>query len=331
MKGGSIPYVCPRCREGVVEREDGFECLRCPARYPRVAGIPDFRLEPDPWIDLEADRSKALKVEEAGRGLDFEGMVRAYWRLTPATPAPQAERFVAHVLRAERRSHEWLRRLGPDAAPESGPWLDDGCGTADLASATAGTGTQVACLDVAIRWLVVARRRLEERGVSPWLVCANAEHLPFPDASFGRVFSLGLLEHCGDAGAVLEEARRVLVPGGVLRARTVNRYSLLGEPHVGVWGVGFLPRAWADGYVRWRTGAGYRHHRLLGPVALRRAMARAGLRGSRVSAASFLSAEAGDAAWLTRLGPAYDALSRTAPFGQLLKWVSPVLDARGVA
>lgn len=31
----------------------------------------------------------------------------------------------------------------------------------------------------------------------------------------------------------------------------MNRFSLLPEPHVGLWGVGFLSRQTADTYVRW--------------------------------------------------------------------------------
>ena len=37
-----------------------------------------------------------------------------------------------------------------------------------------------------------------------------------------------------------------------------NRFSLTAEPHVGVWGLGFLPRAWAESYVQHRFGVDYR-------------------------------------------------------------------------
>jgi len=50
---------------------------------------------------------------------------------------------------------------------------------------------------------------------------------------------------------------------------TRNRFSLSTEPHVGVWGVGFLPRRWMARYVRWRAGKEYRHTHLLSLFELR--------------------------------------------------------------
>ncbi len=42
----------------------------------------------------------------------------------------------------------------------------------------------------------------------------DGTHLPFPDASFDRVFSSNVLEHVRDLPATLAECRRVLRPGG---------------------------------------------------------------------------------------------------------------------
>jgi hypothetical protein len=45
---------------------------------------------------------------------------------------------------------------------------------------------------------------------------------------------------------------------------TPNRYSLAAEPHVGLWGVGFLPRRCQKVYVKSRTGHDYETTNLLG-------------------------------------------------------------------
>jgi SAM-dependent methyltransferase len=327
----AVRLVCPRCRDDLDDRGEGLACTGCGAAYPVIAGIPDLRVEPDPWIGLEADRAKALKVEEAAEGLDFEGAVRAYWRLTPSTPADRAERFVRHVLRAEARSREWLERIGRDEHPAPGPWLDEGCGTADLAAAV-GPHVPVVGLDVALRWLVVARRRLEEVGVPAHLVCGNAERLPFADGSFRRILSLGMLEHCADRPAVFGEARRVLGGGGLLRFRTVNRFTLLREPHVGVRGVGFLPRSWADPYVRWRTGRGYDHHDPAGSGELRGGLRAAGFRDVRIEAARLLPTELEELGPLgRRLGPVYEWTRATPGARAPLRWIAPLLEGRGTA
>ena len=59
---------------------------------------------------------------------------------------------------------------------------------------------------------------------------ADAAALPFDDASFERVFIHALLEHAPDPAAVLAEAARVLVPGGILGAATTDWGATLALP-----------------------------------------------------------------------------------------------------
>jgi ubiquinone/menaquinone biosynthesis C-methylase UbiE len=324
-------FVCPRCRGPLSHRADGYDCAACRELYPEVLGIPDFRVFPDPWIGLEEDREKARRVARAGsKGASLEDMVRAYWAMTPGTPRTHAERFTDYVVNAMPRTREWL-----DAAEAEGPsgaagwWLDIGTGTGDLLHAAEERGRRTVGLDIAMRWLVVARRRAELAGIDCTLVCANGEHLPFADATFARVVSLGTLEHCSDAAAVAREARRVLRPGGALLARTVNRYTVLPEPHVGVWGVGYVPRQWADRYVRWRTGERYQHHRPLSAREAGRMLRAAGFGAVRVEAAPLLAADRGRLGTLTRrAAPTYEALRRLPIARAGLRWVSPLLELR---
>ena len=319
------PFVCPRCR-GVLRREESaYACEPCAARYPIVSGIPDFRVFPDPWISLEDDRAKALRVADLTRELDFESSVRTYWEITPDTPRSLAERYVQHVVGARARSGEWLDTLHA-AAP--GPWLELGCGTGDLLAEATERAIPVAGIDIALRWLVVARRRPELRDGRVPLVCCCAEALPFADGAFARVAALGLLEHCATPDAVLREAGRVLGHRGDVVLRTVNRYSLLPEPHVQVWGVGFVPRRLADRYVKWRSGLGYLHHRPISRRELRRAFSAAGFSHIRIGAARVLRQERGN---LGRVGnalvPLYSAVRRTPFARRLLSWVAPLLEA----
>lgn len=57
-------------------------------------------------------------------------------------------------------------------------------------------------------------------------VCADAERLPFADASFDLVFSSLMLQWCDDLRAVLAETRRVLAPGGLFLFATLGPDTL---------------------------------------------------------------------------------------------------------
>jgi len=327
----SLGMVCPRCHGGLGARPDAFDCVRCRVSYPVVLGIADFRLVPDPWIGLEADREKARRLAERSHGASLEAMVRTYWSMTPGTPGDQAARFVRHVMTAEERSREWLDRMDAPGTRPAGMWLDVGTGTGDLACVIAEQGGHAIGIDVALRWLVVARRRAELAGVAADFICCNAEHLPFADATFSRVVSVGTIEHCSDTDRVLGESRRVLGKNGDARLRTVNRFTILREPHVNVWGVGFVPRRMADRYVRWRGGQGYEHHRPLSSRELRSGMRKAGFRSVRVDAAPLLAAERdrlGDARWVAY---GYERARRIPLVRSALRLTAPLLEASGVA
>jgi SAM-dependent methyltransferase len=324
----AIEVVCPKCRGALAGCVDGYICKGCGDAYPVVAGIADFRVTADPWLDIEADRDKARRLAAETEGMTFEEAVRAYWAMTPGTARHHAERFTAHVMQAEQRTREWLSQ-GETARPMRLPWLDLGCGTADLAAA-APQEAEVVGVDIALRWLVVARRRFPD-DATVTLICADAAHLPFADASFGQVFSLGMLEHCLDPDGVLEEAARVLVDGGRLLLRTMNRYTLLREPHVQVWGVGWVPRRWADLYVRKRSGQRYLHHRPLSVFELGRALRNAGFSGIRTRPASLLPGDRMRMPAAVRpILNAYDRLIRVQAGAMTLKLIAPLLEGEAV-
>jgi ubiquinone/menaquinone biosynthesis C-methylase UbiE len=276
------------------------------------------------------DRDKAQRLVERTHGASLEAMVRAYWAMTPGTPESLASRFVEHVMGAERRSREWLASI--DSSPrDGGAWLDVGTGTGDLAVVVAEQGTRAVGIDIAMRWLVVAKRRAELAGVAVDFVCCNAEHLPFADRTFARVVSVGTIEHCIDARRALAESRRVLVPGGDARLRTVNRYTILPEPHVGVWGVGYVPRSIADRYVHWRSGQRYVHHRPLSSRELKSGFRSAGFRDVHVDAAPMLPSEQARLGNLHWASAGYNRARSTVIARSALRVIAPLLEASGVA
>jgi ubiquinone/menaquinone biosynthesis C-methylase UbiE/uncharacterized protein YbaR (Trm112 family) len=251
---------CPVCKGTLQLREDRLGCDLCGKAYPIVLGIPDLRLYEDPLIPLEDDYRKGEKVQAQAEKLSFAELVRFYWSLPtyPYTPPELAERFIRHVLTDEARIQGYIDRIGSGRT-----FLDVGCGTAALVKTVHSKFDIAVGCDVAFRWLLIARKRLQEAGLPANLVCCCADYLPFTDGVFDSVASVSLLEHVSAARPVIREFGRVAAERGRIFVWTTNRFSLALEPHVRVWGVGFLPRRWMPAYVKWRSGLAYEKKRLL--------------------------------------------------------------------
>jgi SAM-dependent methyltransferase len=86
--------------------------------------------------------------------------------------------------------------------------LDLGCGKGRFAAHLARLGAEVVGLDLSAAML--ARAAGLDR------VRASARRLPFADGVFDAVVAIEVIEHVGAVDAVLDEARRVLRPGGRL-------------------------------------------------------------------------------------------------------------------
>ena len=245
---GTSERVCPACRASLV----GRSCVGCGRAFPEVAGLPDLRVASDRFLDLPGERTKAERLAEVAPGLDLKGLAEAYYAMTPDVEARRRGFYLGHILGAEARGSALAALL-----PRSGKILEVGCGTGGLLAAATRMRLEIEGSDIALRWLVVARRRLDDLGLSCPLVAASADRLPYADASFDAVVADSVLEHLDDPRAAVLEWARVLRPGGSLLVWSPNRYALTVDPHVRLWGLGWLPRRWMPAYVRWRRGAAW--------------------------------------------------------------------------
>ena len=99
---------------------------------------------------------------------------------------------------------------------------DVGCGAGTQAFLWADRGHDVSGIDVNAPLIAVARRRASERGLRVRFDVGTATALPYPDASMDVCLLPELLEHVPDWKGCLEEAARVLAPGGLLYLSTTN-------------------------------------------------------------------------------------------------------------
>lgn len=320
---GAIAFVCPACRSQLDTRDSAYTCPACGRTYPIVCGIADFRLAPDPYIGIEDDRRKAERLFAEGASRTFEELLRHYYAITPEDPGDLAERWIARALAEVDIASGFVEAVGW-RPPADAPLLDVGCSTGALLIARARHHPHRTGVDVALRWLAVGRIRLRDAGVDATLVCANAEHLPFADGSFGAVTCLDTLEHTRDARAALREARRVSRPGGRLLCTANNRLAPLPEPNIHLWGVAYLPRRLQAAYVRWRRQDLHPYQiRLMSPRELRGAAVTAGFEHVEIAAAPIVAPHASRR--LRSIVRIYDAVRRLPPITALVRVLGPKL------
>ena len=316
-------FRCPICKRELTARADAYACAPCAKQYPIVLGIPDFRLYEDPLIPLADDYRKGEKMQLQAERLGFDDLVRYYWSLPtyPPTTDDRKAAFIHHVLTDEQRVATYVDSVG-----RGDTFLEIGCGTAALTKLAQPQFRLAVASDVGFRWLIVARRRLQEDGLPPLVVCCCADYLPFAAGSFDAVGSVALLEHVRDAATVAAECARVLKNSGRLFLSTTNRFSVAPEPHVGLWGVGFLPRAWMPRYVKWRRGLAYEKKHLLSVFEVRRMLRRAGFQKPRFSLPRITPADLEQRGALERSGARVFSFVGKIPWlRSLLRIVSPVI------
>lgn len=174
-----VALVCPTHRAPLSAG------LACPhgERFPARGGIP---------VLLADERERA----EVAAG-QFQG----------ASPLRFYNRTDDHDSYCRAELEEVRRDLARflAAATAEGPTLEIGSGKGALQ----GTGGDYVACDYSLTALENHLQPGHQR------VCASAERLPFPDASFRFLFTVAALEHVPRADLAFAEIDRVLAPGGV--------------------------------------------------------------------------------------------------------------------
>ncbi|HZT15341.1 MAG TPA: class I SAM-dependent methyltransferase [Gaiellaceae bacterium] len=206
--------------------------------------------------------------------------VRRWWTDNPMTydwrgEIPHAPGSPEHLSAVERRFLQEAWFAQPRGAPPfSGliPFdelagrdvLEVGCGTGVHARLLAAAGARVAAVDLTPTAVELTRRRLELAGLEADVREADAEALPYEDASFDYVWSWGVVHHSERTERVLAEMARVLRPGGRIGLMVYHRSSITFWGNYvlyrGVLRGGLLNEGPAELAHRWSDGVIARHY-----------------------------------------------------------------------
>jgi SAM-dependent methyltransferase len=158
--------------------------------------------------------------------------VRRFWQENPVAaavnphPLGSAAYFDAYdAMREEKESRAFSRWLHEYDRFAGQRVLDVGCGNGYVLERYARAGARVTGVDLTEQAVDLTRRRFQLRGCRGELIVASAEALPFADASFDCVCSMGVLHHIPDTSLGVAEVRRVLRPGGRLITMFYSRES----------------------------------------------------------------------------------------------------------
>ncbi|MFM7315696.1 MAG: class I SAM-dependent methyltransferase [bacterium] len=246
-----LSLICPNCSSKLPwpGRSQSVVICPCGKSYQSLLGIVDLRTGEDPYCGNSDDNRIAADLACQFHESSFQPMLAYYFHShCPELDARAISRQSSHILDKKAEIQMNQASLGRAA--------DLGTGTAGAILELANAGfipVEIIGVDVAMRWLVLARKRLDEAALPQVrLVCANAEALPLEKSQFTIIYGGDMIEHVADPAAVLSETARLLTPGGLAFFPTPNRFSLGREPHVGLFFAGWLPRWLTPAYCQWR-------------------------------------------------------------------------------
>ncbi len=121
----------------------------------------------------------------------------------------------------------YLPRLVDFSSYKEKNLLEVGCGAGIDLVRFARAGAKVTGIDLSKTALVLARKNIEQNGLSADLQIMNGECMDYVDNTFDVVYAHGVLQYTADTGKMVAEIHRVLKPGGQAIIMVYNRISWL--------------------------------------------------------------------------------------------------------
>ena len=163
---------------------------------------------------------------------DLKERVRRHWEAGPcgtstaSAPAGTAA-FFAEIERERYRLEPYIDDFAQFERWRGRRVLEIGVGLGTDFVRFVRAGAVATGVDLTEAAVEAVRRRLTLEGLEAELLVADAEALPFGDATFELVYAYGVLHHTPDTQRAVDAARRVLRAGGEARVMLYSRRSWL--------------------------------------------------------------------------------------------------------
>jgi len=163
--------------------------------------------------------------------------VRGFWEARPcgsahAASPPGSPQFFDEVERKRIELEPFIARYARFEEAAGRDLLEIGVGLGTDFIRFVRAGARATGIDLTPASVDLVRRRLAVEGLQADVRTADAEHLPFASCSFDLVYSWGVLHHTPDTARAIQEAQRVLRPGGALCVMLYGRCSWVA---LGLW------------------------------------------------------------------------------------------------
>jgi ubiquinone/menaquinone biosynthesis C-methylase UbiE len=161
---------------------------------------------------------------------DLKARVHDFWQANPCgakfAPAQVGTREFFKAIEQHRYQTEWHipEVVGFDRWRDRDV-LEVGCGLGTDGVHFARAGARYTGIDLTEASIELVRKRFALESLAGDLRVADAEGLPFADASFDLVYSHGVLHHTPDTRRAIDEAHRVLRPGGMALVMLYHKNS----------------------------------------------------------------------------------------------------------
>lgn len=181
---------------------DAVACRACRASYQIKNGIPIFLRDAENVYETDPDRAEFWD----------EGWEKRFGAvLGQGTDAITAFRN-EFVTMLEKQKYPAVTEIGPSAAGKL--LLNIGCGGGQEGLTFAGYGARYVGVDFSYNAARYTEKLITSLGYKGACYQAEAERLPFKNASFDTIYSNGVLHHTPNTPDTLREVHRVLSPNG---------------------------------------------------------------------------------------------------------------------